>query len=412
LFFTSAYIHAADPEIITFPQPNQHYLAGSSEHPQISEDGRWVVFESHAAFVNEDKNRTMDVYLFDRKAKTMRRILSDDVKRLNGGPSINGAQGVVAFHSYSIKSHKKKHKPEIRIADVYLYNLATRKIKNVTENLGGRPNEGEALNPTLSANGHSLLFTSSDPRLAGQKNPLRQVYLLDRENGAVHLISRSMTGGPGNRLSGDATMSSNGRFVVYRSVATNLSPLIPLESLTPHLYLMDRQMGTQSRIDTDERGFPSNDWIAGAFDMDEGGDVIVFEGRRRLLDDPQAAVEQRNLFVFDQSSGTVRRMTSGIFADVSHNPTISGDGRYVGFVLKETRGDKKQKGGVVVYDRVQSIWKQAVTGSSANPVFSKDGSTLAFESSERDFVPKLLHSRIKKGTVNIFVIQNPFKETQ
>ena len=82
-------------------QPN-----GSSSDPQISGDGRWVVFTSVATnLVANDSNDVQDVFLFDRQTSTMTRVSQStggaQADMASSGPAISDDGSVVAFISAS-----------------------------------------------------------------------------------------------------------------------------------------------------------------------------------------------------------------------------------------------------------------------------------------------------------------------
>src|SRR5258706_160601 len=125
-------------------------------------------------------------------------------------------------------------------------------------------------NHRISGDGGYLLFTSNATIYRGLKNGItRQVYLFDNESKSLELITRSFTekaspetasgewvstDEPGNRPSGDPRVSFNGRYAAFKSAATNLTRLLPLDSLASHLYLLDRRQNQMIQVDETERG--------------------------------------------------------------------------------------------------------------------------------------------------------------
>jgi hypothetical protein len=146
------------------------------------------------------------------------------------------------------------------------------------------------------------------------------------------------------------------------------------------------------RLDTFERGFDNREWMIGSFDINDDADVVVFEARHRSASNPFATLAAPDLFIYDGLKQKSSLMTEGLFSDASRNPSISGDGRFVSFVLV---GKKQNR--LVVYDRVHSEWKEASVGNIDNSVLSKSGCVLAFE-------------RQDKKIRNIYTVPNPFME--
>jgi Tol biopolymer transport system component len=87
--------------------------------------------------------------------------------------------------------------------------------------------------------------------------------------------------------------------------------------------------------------------------------------------------------------------------------TVSGDGRYVGFVLHGRKGDMGGPGGLVIYDRVENSYREVAQGHCSRPAFSRDGSVIAFESDDGKIFPGA-----RDRVSNIFLAKNPFRESQ
>jgi hypothetical protein len=203
-------------------------------------------------------------------------------------------------------------------------------------------------------------------------------------------------------MCGDPKMSQRARRVAFKSAAINLVRLLPLDSLLHHLYLLDRETEELIQIDDPDRGFDPNQFIIGQYDMDGEGNIIVFEALKRKVNDPVGTLSTTDLFLFDASTTTVRQLSTGIFSEKACHPTLSGDGRFVGFVFRGI--DKKESGGLIIYDRQHDTWRKVMSGSCFNPQMSKDGRILVFESDE-ELVPGA-----GKDVKNIYAVKNPFLE--
>jgi Tol biopolymer transport system component len=79
----------------------------------------------------------------------------------------------------------------------------------------------EATNLSLSANGRWLAFESTG-RYSANAGQFPQVYLFDRTTGAVRLVSHGTAGAVPNGGSDQASISPDGRWIAFRSFATNL----------------------------------------------------------------------------------------------------------------------------------------------------------------------------------------------
>ncbi|MEO5741296.1 MAG: hypothetical protein ABIS29_11940 [Vicinamibacterales bacterium] len=104
---------------------------GASTKPQVSADGRFVVFQSEASdlVAAEDINLLWDVFVFDRATRTMTRV-SGDSKEVwmepSGGPSIDGRGSAIAFSSrHPTDASDKRNDFDLYVATVSRLNTAS-----------------------------------------------------------------------------------------------------------------------------------------------------------------------------------------------------------------------------------------------------------------------------------------------
>ncbi len=374
---------AAEPVLISVKHGTHTFVAGDSANPSLSVDGRTIAFESHARLTPDDKNRVRDIYFVNTRTNEMRRIAPPSKLKLSSGPFVSRDGHVIAFHVYSSAVFPSKLP---RTADIYLYDVEKSSLSPVFSLPRSELKEGEALYPALSRDDNTLLFTSNS------EQRVRQIYTLDRERGALTLVSKAENGAAGNRPSGLARLSADGSVCVFLSAATNLDSALPATSLSTHLFLADLAGDKVIRLDTFERGFDGRERMVGSFDINDSADVVVFEARRRSSSNPFATLISADLFVYDAKQQKSTLMTEGMFSETSRNPSVSGDGQFVSFILV---GKKQNR--LVVFDRVHSAWKEAAVGDIDNPVLSKNGCVLAFE-------------REDKKIRNIYTVPNPFME--
>lgn len=111
---------------------------------------------------------------------------------------------------------------------------------------------GDSYPAGISADGRWILFVSDARTVSApgtDTNGAPDVYLHDRENGGNVLVSR-VNGGvnAGNGISNEASMSADGRYVVFSSTATNLLTGLQIPALATQVYLFDRVAGTTELI--------------------------------------------------------------------------------------------------------------------------------------------------------------------
>ena len=118
---------------------------------------------------------------------------------------------------------------------------------NVLVSIGtnGLPANGNSSEPSLSGDGRYVAFSSKASNLVpGDTNGAEDVFVRDLAAGVTTLASVNTSGtGPGNADSYTPTISVDGRFVLFHSLATNLA-LRPYGSVAATLFLRDLQAGT------------------------------------------------------------------------------------------------------------------------------------------------------------------------
>ena len=164
------------------------------------------------------------------------------------GPSLNQGGTTVAFAS--ISSNLVLNQPN-SASQIFTRNtcLGTAVCTSVNFDASVGPNgvvaNGASTEPSLSSSGSDLVYTSTATNLTNYiavPSPHRQVYWeavcggASTCNGAV-LVSLGADGNPGNGDSYDASISPDGQFVAFVSVATNLVSGVTVDGSTPQVYL-------------------------------------------------------------------------------------------------------------------------------------------------------------------------------
>ena len=99
-----------------------------------------------------------------------------------------------------------------------------------------------------SGDGRYVAFVTATNLVSGDNNGTNDVYLLDYQTGTLTLVSVDQTGMASAAGVSDSPMiSEDGRFVAFRSFATNVLPGIVTP---PSLFLFDRLAGTNSLLAT------------------------------------------------------------------------------------------------------------------------------------------------------------------
>ena len=240
--------------------------------------------------------------------------------------------------------------------------------------------------PSISADGRFVAFsTYSD------------VYVYDRNTAATTLVSQNLAGQPTNDSSASPSISADGGFVAFSSDAHNLTPVQP--KVRRNEYVRDLAAGKTEQVNVNSRGKPGNG-ICHHPSISASGRFVAFESNASNLA-PGAKKGRWNIFVRDlkkHKTTLVSVSSRGKKANgASHNPSISGDGRFVAFDSKASnlvkhdtnkgwdvfRRDLKKRRTVRV--SVSSKGKQG-NGDSRYPSLSNHGGFIAFYSTAKNLV--------------------------
>lgn len=289
-----------------------------SVDPYITSDGRYITFMSPATnLVPNDTNRIpyvdngMDVFLFDRVTGVLQRVSLDSL-----GHQIEGNTGghITADGNLIIMSttgrNVLEHDPnDTGFSFVYLRNWRTGAVERITRGLNdAQPNAGMGSFST-SFDGRYTAYTSQATNLApGDTNGVADVFLYDRVTGTTTLVSKSHNGGAANGESHPAKISEDGRFVVYRSFATNIvNPPTDGES---HMFLYDRVTGKNELITVNSDGEMANGFSKEPSVCNGGRYVSFTSDATNLTSIPHNG--ERQIYIRDRVKGETHLVTYSI----------------------------------------------------------------------------------------------------
>jgi len=278
---------------------------GSSYGSQISRDGRWITFISEASnFVCGNTNISSDIFLYSREKETIQKIS-------------NPVYGQVSMGIFS--------------------------------------------SPYISNNGNYIVYTSSaDNLIANDLNKKRDIFLYDRVTGQTELVSVNSKNEQANDDSFDAFVSDDGRFVIFKSRATNLVPGDNNEDYD--FFIRDRKTSETHLISTAENIAYRNE--PDSFSVD----IRTIDGDRSL-----GEYELEEVFLDDFKNNTsklISTSSNGVRGNGdSASPAISEDGRFIVFASESSNlveGDNNIAWDVFLWDHQ--------TGKIQRIIMAKDGS--------------------------------------
>lgn len=90
--------------------------------------------------------------------------------------------------------------------------------------------------------------------IASDQNGLKDIFAYDRATGVTTLISKNNAGEAANNASYKPTVSADGRFVSFESLATNLDSERPDTNQQADVFVHDRKTGVTTRLSVDALG--------------------------------------------------------------------------------------------------------------------------------------------------------------
>lgn len=255
--------------------------------------------------------------------------------------------------------------------------------------------------PIVSANGRWVAFRSDATQLVpGDTNGRTDIFVKDRETGAIERVSLSTGGDEPDDNCYDPAISENGRFVSFSSHATNL--VAGDTNAQPDIFLYDRDTDTLERVSVNSAGVEAD---AGCHlsAVSEDGRYVCFQtdATNLVAGDTNGA---RDVFVRDRQAGETLRVSTDaggsqtLAGSYSSNGQVAGDGPWVFFsstasnlVVGDTNGAedlfaKNLETGAIERISIAADGTQA-NGDSNRFSVSSDGLTVAFECYGSNLIP-------------------------
>ncbi|MCS7470455.1 S8 family serine peptidase [Stieleria sp. ICT_E10.1] len=346
---------------------------GHSSRPSISGDGRFVAFTSRASnLVPGDTNDWGDVFVYDRTEATIERVsTSGDATQGNeesAAPSISSDGRYVAFGSWASNLVPGDTNDS---ADVFVYDRAEGTIQCVSLGAGASEGNGDSWSPSISADGRYVAFESDASNIVpGDTNGSYDIFVYDRTEGTIQRISTAGDASEANGHSFSPSISDDGRSVAFESRASNLFPGDTNGSSDVFVY--DRNEDTIERVSRGGDTTEGNDWSEAPSISGDGHFVAFVSLANNLV--PGDTNDARDIFVYDRTEGTVERVSLDGNATEgngdSWSPSISSEGRFVAFESGASNlfpGDTNGAADVFVHDR-PTDGIQALTFNTPEPL--------------------------------------------
>ncbi|MHC4822360.1 MAG: TolB family protein, partial [Planctomycetota bacterium] len=253
--------------------------------------------------LNNDDNDNYDVFHYDikkGKIENARAPGNTDPNDDSEGVSVSGNGRVVVFTTWADNLHDVDDNSN---GDVYAYDRKTGDLDLVSIAFDGGLANGESASPFgggVSSNGRFVVFASDATNLVeGETDGRWHIFVRDRKKGVTTLVSVNSDGDPANDSSEEPTISGNGKVVAFLSEADNLHS--GEEPSRLHLYVHDVKKGLTTRVSETEAGGPGNNSCREPT-LNKNGKLLAFQSDATNLVSPATSGAQ--LFLYD-----VKKMT-------------------------------------------------------------------------------------------------------
>ena len=322
-----------------------NYDCSHHSPPRISDDGRFVVFDSFADnLVANDTNLSGDIFVHDRvSGGTVRVSVSSSGAEADSSsewPDISADGRLVAFHSFASNLVANDANAS---ADIFVHdrdpdgNGTFDEGNGVTTRLSvdanGAEGDGHSFSPYFSGDGRLVSFHSKAGNLvSGDSNKAFDVFVHDRANGTTTRVSVDSAGGEGDGDSLYSAISADGRVVAFPSLASDL--VAGDTNGCSDVFVHDLASGITTRVSVDSAGDEGDAGSFGPPDLTTDGALVAFSS---VADDLVAgdANGKGDVFVHDFANGTTERVSvdsAGAEGDGdSYWPSLSADGSLVAF---------------------------------------------------------------------------------
>jgi Tol biopolymer transport system component len=212
----------------------------------LTPDGRYATYQAINDLVRKD-------LVTNQELRTSMGPLVGPPWGTPGGLSADGAFAVFSSAASTIVPNDTNGK-----SDVFVHSFSDDTTVRASVASDGSQGDGDSIfefypAQSMSPEGRYVVFSSLATNLvANDTNGVQDVYLHDRILGRTERISVASDGTEANAASSHAAVSADGRFVAFESLASNLVP--GDTNLDGDVFLRDRLLGTTVRVSVSTSG--------------------------------------------------------------------------------------------------------------------------------------------------------------
>jgi len=344
-------------------EPNAASYSGG-----LSADGRFALVLSNASnLVAGDTNGIGDVFLRDRQLGTTVRVdVATSGAQSNGMASDCGISADARFVCFSSNATNLVSNDTNGTADVFVRDLAAGTTEVASVDSAGVQLAGTSYWGSLSSDGRFVLFRSNAPSPGGL--PYYRIWRHDRQTGQTELVDALPAMYTRQSSSNYPSMSADGRFVAFQVLVQTVGT----SQYVDRAFLHDAQSGASIEVSTGPGGVPANSESMQPLIAPDAS-VVAFLGWGSNLVPGFTPGPYGALFVHDLSNGDNEVVSTTSTGMVSRGQWfvhgLSNRGRFVSMIGGGddlVPGDTNANWDVFVKDRLTGAMRRvSVTSSGA-----------------------------------------------
>ncbi len=386
--------------------------SGVLSHASVSQDGRWLAFESQASnLVVGDTNNVADIFVKDLQTGAIVRITENSSGREANGssssPCLSKDGRFVAFESLAsnLVSGDTNGAYDVFLCDRDpdangIFDEGNSVTTRVSVRTNGTQGNADSVTPAISGDGAFVAFASAATNLVtGDTNGFTDIFVRDVANSKTTQVSITSNLTPlSNGHSHAPSISSDGSLIAYSSYASNL--VVTDTNGYEDVFVFDRVNKVATLVSVSSTlNQGDNDSSGAAISAD--GKFVAFASYADNFD-PNDTNFVSDVFVRDLAGGTTTRASvdsGGVQGDFdSYSPSLSSDGSVVAFESNSDNLSPNDTNGVTdvfVHDFGTGLTDCATLNAvgvasdgfgSYRPELSGDGQLVAFASSADNLV--------------------------
>lgn len=358
----------------------------------ITPDGHFVAFESLASnLVASDTNNASDVFVRDLVANTtalvsVNRFNNDSGNGKSYRPVMSADGLFIAFTSDATNLVSNDNNGPFG-RDIFLRDMTTATTSLVSVTTAGTSStSGQSYNPTISADGRLIAFTSMALDLVKNinGNTYPKVYVRDKVTAKTSLVSIDTAGRHGFGSSDNAMISSNGQFIVFVSdghLAANDTGNVK------DVYVRDLRAGATTLLSVSNEDWKSGNYLSQSPVISADGQTVAFQSYASDLvaNDDNAATD-----VFATST------RAGALQFTAYTYSVNEDAGMATITVRRTHGSE----GDVSIDYVT---KNEVARAGKDYVATSGTLTFADGETRKTFPIKIIDNILNEDNETLFI---------